>query len=182
MQSIFARIIAFAAVLPLVSGAMRFVEHARGEYMVDGMAVSARAFQTLGEVVIAPVTLFAFAAIVEMLHRIAQRLPALSAAGAPAQRFWPWRSRVALTLLAAVAVTYVFIALAMYVQFTADGSFFESFPADQRVMGALSLIFYWVTEPLWLLAVAAGVEYLSRIAAASQPISSEQEGLTPPQG
>lgn len=176
MQSIFARIIAFAAALPLISGAMRFVEHARIEYMADGVAVSARALQTLAEVVIAPVTLFAFAAIVEMLHRIAQRLPALSAAGAPAQRFWPWRSRVALTLLASVVVMCIFTTWAMYNQFTVDRTFIESFPEDQRVMGALSLIFYWITQPLWLLAVAAGVEYLSRIAAASHPNSREQAG------
>jgi hypothetical protein len=177
VQSILARIIGIAAVLPLISSVWSFIEAARIDYQHDGPAVSRLAFQTLSEGMIAPFTLLAFAAIIEMLHRIAQRLPApLSAV-----RLRPWRSRVALALLAWAGIMYLFTAWAAYAHFTSDEPFTASFPEDQR-LGTLGLIFYWLTEPLWLIAMAAGVEYLSRIAAAFAPASGEPVLEEPPPG
>jgi hypothetical protein len=166
--------------LPLATALWRFVDHARAEYRHDGLAVSGGAFHTLGEGILAPVTLFAFAAIVEMLHRISQRLPLgadqVNAEPAPIGR---WRSNIAKHLLAGAGVMYLVNA---YLYFGGDQTTVQSLPEEQRFLGSLAFVFYWLTEPLWLVAMAAAVEYLSRIAVAFAPSAGEERADTPPQG
>jgi hypothetical protein len=182
MQSVMARIIAFAALLPLTTLLWRFLEQALLEYRHDGLAVSQGAFYTLGEGIVSPVTLFAFAAIVEMLHRIAQKLPPVSSqSSAKRVSFGRWRSTIAKLLLVAAGLMYLVNAWAAYLYFSGEQSTIQALAEEQQFFGSLAFVFYWLTEPLWLVAMAASVEYLSRVAAAMAPPAGE-DAATPPAG
>jgi hypothetical protein len=174
MRSMLARIIVVAALLPLASTVWDFVNLARQTYRWDGLAIPRETFATLGEGVLAPLGLIALAAVIEMLYRISSALPVRHAVAgassepAPPLKFWPWRSTVAKVLLLVAATTYAVSAWAALQYFTSGQAALEM-PADQRVSFTVSMIVYWITAPIEVIALAAGIEYLSRIASAIQP-------------
>ncbi len=168
MRSTLARIIAVAAVLPLIPAALRFFDSTRVAYQFDNISMQGGAWLTLGDALLAPLGLFALAAVVEMLFRIAASLPPTSPPAASQRQVaggWPWRNPVANALLVVAALAYLASGLAAW-SYTERGVVGALEMAhEQRAELIVYLWFYWLTNPLQIIAWAAVIEYLSRISA-----------------
>ncbi len=167
MQSILARIIAAGALIPLASVLWNFVVTARQQYEWEGVAVSREAFSVLGEGLLGPLFLFALASVVDMLFRISKSAPVnLTPTAVAPLAPWRWRSTIAKALLIAAPVMFltgVWSAVAMTNFASAQTGYAlgaPGFPLAASMHAMVSAI----TEPLWLVGLAAIVEYLARMA------------------
>lgn len=162
MRNLMARIVAFIAIFPLAAAVWSFVVRAQQQRLVEASEVSAVALVRFANELATPAFLFALAAIVEILSRIADRLPAEPPAASGHQKR-AWRSWIAKLLLLAAAVSFIGTVMILLSIPSED----QSGPQDLAIfVGAFVNALF---EPAWLIALAAAVEYLSRIASRWNP-------------
>ena len=161
MRNALAWIIAIAAAISLAPSVLDFFHQTQLAYNFDNTSMLGGAWLSLGRALVAPVGLFAMAAIVEMLFRISERLPAAASPAAPSR--WLWRNNIAKMFLIIAAVAYAASSWAMYQYFVQGVAGGVTTPPSERAQFTISLIFYWLTGPLEIVAMAATIEYLSRI-------------------
>jgi hypothetical protein len=165
MRSKLAWIIAIGALLPLISSVAQFASIADGNFNYGVRAIQGGAWITIGGALTTPLSLFGTAAIVEMLFRVSERLPITTpTTPSPLGRF-AWRSTLAKVFLGIAAFAYAMSAWAVWRFFT-ERSVTENIAAGTSTEFVFSLIFEWLTGPLYIVGLAAVIEYLSRIAAA----------------
>lgn len=164
MRNVLAWIVTFGALIALAPSVFDFLHRTRMAYQFGSMELTGGAWLMLGRALAAPLGLFAMAAVVEMLFRISERLPPSAGANPASAPTLLWRSNIARVFLIVAAIAYAASAWAMYRYFT--GGAIEGIPEGDRIGVEFSMIFYWLTAPLEIVAWAAVIEYLSRIAPA----------------
>ena len=167
MRGVLAWIIAIGALVAFAPSVPDFLQQTRMAFQWGNTELAGGAWLTLGRALAAPLGLFAMAAVVEMLFRISKRLPPHNASEvAAAPSMLRWQSNIAKAFLAVAAIAYVASAWAMYRYFTGAGLEGTALSAGDRIGMEFSMVFYWLTAPLEIIAWAAVIEYLSRIATA----------------
>ncbi len=168
MRSILARIIAITAIVPLIPGLLHVFDVGRMQSRDDRVAQTPGLLVELIGAASTPFLMFALACVVEMLFRISERLPS----PAKTSRVF-WRNRLAMVLLAIAAVYYVVITTTTLAYFLSTDA--AQFSPDTPVwyVGGLSVAQVLV-QGLVFFGVAAGIEYLSRIADALQKKKQEK--------
>jgi len=160
-RSSLAGLIAIGALLALVPGLVNFVGRARTEFMWDGVSVSNGALLALTEAIAMPTMLFGMAVIAEMLFRIAEISPVggSSRVVVPVKR---WRHPLVLVLLVGTALSFVFGLMGLYSFLVSDEL---GLSLDQRLGAVVPHLVQVVLTSAEIAALAAIVEYLSRISA-----------------
>lgn len=168
MRSKIALFIAAVGLISLLPSLLIAIQSTGTTYRWQYMPLEWSAWVAIGQAFVAPIGLFAMAAVVEMLFRISERLPLAPAADAATGRrpVLGWQSTIAKGFLAVALVLYLAILVAALVQMQTWDTLAETFPEERRWQVAVGIVINWATFPLEFVAWAAVVEYLSRIAAA----------------
>jgi hypothetical protein len=166
MRNALALVIALTAAIWLVPSLVEFVQLLANASNFRNGDFFGAAWMRFGEQLAGPATLFGTAALVEMLSRIAARMPLPENGVRSGVRFdWPWQSGIAKAFLVVALLAYVASAWSAFRWFN-GGAHLAGEESSLEV--TIGLVFNWLTAPLQLVAWAAGIEYLSRIAAALQ--------------
>jgi hypothetical protein len=167
MRNVLALIIAAGAAISLAPSVLDFLQQTQAAYRFDNREMIGGAWLTLGRAIIAPIGLFAMAAVVELLFRISQRMPRPLSEGAAPKGMTTglrWHNGLAKFFLVIAGLAYVISAWALFRFMVGGGAEGLGVPDQNQIELTFSMIFYWLTAPLEIVAWAAAIEYVSRIA------------------
>jgi hypothetical protein len=177
MRSKIALFIAVVGLLSLLPSLLIALQTPRTSLQFEYMPLDWNGWIAVGQAFVAPIGLFAMAAVVEMLFRISEKLPFAPAVVVPAERrlLFTWRSTIAKTFVGVALVLYIVIGIATLSYFQSGQDIAPGVPEDQRFQYILQIAFNWAVWPLEFIAWAAVIEYLSRIARALSAARADGE-------